>query len=163
MMDSSHPSPLPPPPRAITPRVRRRSWHERPVRVWLIVLVLVGSAAAFFTWVRVAETLRERAIIFRGEEVIATVTAIEGSTIPNRKEANVSGLRVVLSYQTAGGTEVRDAWGRLQPSEPPQIAVGDTIHVRIDPLKPENWTTRRTPEAGRPSCCSCGCWHRCWG
>jgi hypothetical protein len=91
--------------------------------------------------------MRERAVIQRGQVITATVSTIENSFIANRKEANINGLRVTLNYTPPGQPEQREAPGRLQPQDPPQVAVGDRLEVKVDPSNPRVWTARKTPKS----------------
>lgn len=136
---------IPPAPRPLNSRARSRSWNERPVRLAIILLVLIGAIAVYFSITRIQEAQRERGIILRGEPVDAKVTWIENSLIANRREANVNGLRIRLNYTPPNAEPVTDAPGKLLPSEPPQVAVGDTLKVKVDPLYPQRWTTRTQP------------------
>lgn len=136
---------LPPVPRTVTPRAARRAWNERPVRVWLILLILVAGATGYFLVERVGRALRERDLVFNGEPVTATLTSIESSTVQGRMFSRMDGPPVTLSYTLKDGQKVTNLEGRLTPGIEGSVAIGGTVDIRVDPKEPRRWTDRVHP------------------
>ena len=145
---------VPPPelnsvPRALTPRARRRSWNELPVRIWVILAVAVTFITAYFTVSTYLGGRYGRWLIKHGQPVTAEVLVIEG-TRDRRGAFNRSDvLRVQLGYTVNGKRyEYLDAQGQLSRIDArpvPVIYVGDKIDIRVDPNDPRVWTDRTRP------------------
>lgn len=141
----TEPPELPPAPRPINPRAARRSWNERPVRVWLIIFLLVAAATGYFLYESLTRVMRERDLIYNGELVAATMTSIESSTLEGRPISRAKGPPVTLSYTLKDGREVKDLSGRLTPGIEGMVVVGSTLDIRVDPTDPRRWTDRTEP------------------
>jgi hypothetical protein len=129
----------------VTARAARRAWNERPVRVWLILLLLVAAATGYFVVERVSRAMRERDLVFNGEPVKATLTSIESSTVQGRMFSRMDGPPVTLSYTLKDGRKVANLEGRLTPGIEGSVAIGGTIDIRVDPTDPRRWTDRVQP------------------
>jgi hypothetical protein len=143
MTDPSTPT-LPPPPRPVSRRASRRSWNERPVRVWLLSLLVVAGATGYFLVERVGRAKYERDLIFNGTRVNATIAAFEGSSY-DRTFARERGPQVTLRYTPAGATQPVTFDDRLTPGIPGTLRVGGTLEIRVDPDDPNRWTDRTEP------------------
>jgi hypothetical protein len=134
----------PAPPRPLTPRARRRSWNERPVRLWLALTVLLAAATLYFTVRDLRAALRERRLIEHGERVKAKLEMIDLYGRPGRLFTRDEIRKIRVRYTTkAGRTLVTDQ--ELPPKSNATIEVGGTIELRIDPDDPEVLTSLTEP------------------
>ena len=136
-------SELPPPPRAITARARRRSWNEAPVRVWIILATLVFIALILFTATQIVSGIQDRRLILHGTVVPATVRVINGIEIQKRGFDRREVLSVTLDYSGPDGKSY-SVQGQLAPAEG-ILHTGDTIPLHVDPNDASNWTDRTDP------------------
>src|SRR5205085_10670176 len=67
-----HAPAIPPAPRAITARARARSWHEKSVRIWMILALIVAGTTIYFAIRDTAIARHERWLMFEGKLVKAT-------------------------------------------------------------------------------------------
>ena len=148
---------LPPPPRPVTARARRRSWAELPVRTWAVLAAVVGAITLYLAVARVAAALGDRELIERGTLVEATVVELRGTSATSlRRDGRVD---VTLSVPTPaaepdggpgdqpGGGAVTQFAATLPPAPGETIRAGQTVPVRVDPSN----AARRTAETqGRP-------------
>lgn len=130
-------SPIPPPPRSIDPRVRRRTWNEPGVRFcWLMGAVLTVVAALFavdglqmWRW--------ETALVRDGIPVDATIHTIAGISRAGASFDPSNPVQLQFPWQGQAyltrGQRVLEDYGRF-------VTVGDPVNVRVDPNDPENWT-----------------------
>jgi hypothetical protein len=126
-----------PPPRALTPRARRRSWGEMPVRVWMVASIVVMGATAYLTIERVHQALADRWLIQHGTAVTARFERVAGDPVPKRRPRNES-MWCDIKF-TLGGTEYSHPI--LLEAKPGAFArVGDDFPIRVDPRNPKNFT-----------------------
>jgi hypothetical protein len=87
------------PPRALTPRVRARSWADPHVRFgWIVAIVLLALGA--YLWVRgIVSWRRTRWLVQNGQPVVATVRQANDQTIPRKQPGDSN---VLLDYEWAG-------------------------------------------------------------
>jgi hypothetical protein len=134
---------VPSAPRAVTPRALRRSWHERPVRLWLALSILVALATIYFTVRDVSAALRERRLIEHGERVKAKIELIDSSGNP-RPVSRDQDRHLKLRYTPKSGRELVTELD-LPPAAAPAINVGGTIDLMVDPDHPEVVTAQLQP------------------
>src|SRR5205823_11674358 len=105
--ESQHDHPpveLPPPPRSLTARARRRSWAEAPVRIWALLAALLALVAAYILVTRVAGIWYDRWLILHGTPVQAKVDSANGihqGRVLDRREITTADL----IYKTPDGAE----------------------------------------------------------
>lgn len=131
---------LSPPPRPLTPHVRRRAWSEPHVRSWWLLtaaLLLIGAYVAGREW-RVWS--REVQLIRSGQVVDAEITSAAGLSSPWQQLPPDS--LVTLRYDVDGKRYNQTGYlkGRTE-----YIRVRSRVPVRIDPSNPDQWTARNEP------------------
>ena len=135
---------LPPPPRPLTRRGRRRSWAELPVRTWAVLAAVVAGITLYLTFVRVADALADRSLILGGTLVEATVVELRGtrSAMLSRDKP----VEVLLSVPDPDAADGAAQFGGTLPAEPGRsVRVGDTVPVRVDPSNNARRTARTAP------------------
>src|SRR3954462_10351620 len=65
---------FPPPPREVTPLVRRRAWFDRRVRAWWVMAVILIGVATYYALSRLYFWAQEARLISKGDKVQAEVT-----------------------------------------------------------------------------------------
>jgi hypothetical protein len=139
-----------PPPRAITPRVRRRAWVEPAVRFWWLtamVLVLIG---AWFALQGVLEWRHDVKLIREGVAVDATVYQV-GEMKGIFKHPQPPDSIVTLQFSWHGKDQYTKP-DRLPDRKAGEfITPGDTIPIRVNPADPTDWTSAKVagPISGR--------------
>jgi hypothetical protein len=132
------PDGLPPPPRPITARVRRRAWADPPVRLWwgaALALVLLGL---YLCGQQVLSWRRQVWLVEHGTEVTATVKQANNELFRRKQPGDAS---VVLAFEWQG--KPYQVSGILEGRNPrDQISVEDKVPIRIDPNDPDTWTAR---------------------
>lgn len=133
-------------PRSLTRNARRRSWNERPVRIWMILTLVVLVATIYVAIRDVGDALLDRRLIRDGHVLPATIDSIDTYSRPDRSFARDIGRNLKVEYS-------------LEPSNPPltaelvapptsadeRLTVGQTIDLRIDPTDPKTMTLRTSP------------------
>jgi len=137
--DMTQPTPLSVPSSA----ARRRTWAEKPPRVWLLVAALFLCSALLMAATRVSAVMRERRVIAEGTPVSAKVIQIGVSAQhqANRDEQ----LFVYLGYSPPGATKEITATGLLQRKPGEVLKAKSMIDVKIDPTDPAYFTDRTQP------------------
>lgn len=135
---------LPPVPRPITPRGRKRSWAEAPVRLWVLLSLIVCLVTAYLFYSRISESLKERNLIYNGTKVDAIIDEIEGQTTPGIKVPRSSAPNVKMHYKASDGTDAKIE-GNLTRVLEGDVVVGETLPIRIDPKDSRIWTDRTEP------------------
>ena len=136
--------PLPTIPRPLTPRARRRSWGEAPVRTWMVLTLLIGASLGYLVISNVMEGLSERRVIYNGVVARATILEVNGDPDP-RKRIRMDGAAgdrtVRLMYKDSAGKEIES---QREMQTPTYAGRGprDVIDIRFDPARPEAWTDR---------------------
>ena len=134
---------LPPPPRPLSRRARRRSWGELPVRIWVVLTAVVVVVLVYLAAQRIGVAMEERGLMERGRRVQAKVEDLVGVRAASvSRDAPVT---VILSYAGANG-QPQLLRGEL-PVADGSISRGDVIPIRVDPDIPDRWTGR---ESERP-------------
>jgi hypothetical protein len=136
---------LPPAPRPLTPRARRRSWNERPVRLWLILTVGIALITIYFAIYYTNRALHERQLIERGTKVQATVELIDTFGRPDRTFTRDQVRVVRARYTLDGKTFAPDM--ELPIKSGTTIRVGETIELRADPNDPSIVTAQTRPRS----------------
>lgn len=140
---SLDPVTIPPAPRALTPRGKKRSWAEAPVRLWLLLAIVVCGVTAYLFFDRIAVGLEERKLINNGAKVDAIVDEIEGQNRPGIRVAHSAAPHVKMRYTYEGVEYPVDAdLNRVLEGE---VTVGRPLALRVDPKKPRIWTDRTEP------------------
>jgi len=130
-------SQIPPPPRSLTSRIRRRAWGDPQARFWWTCCLVLCVVAAAFAVSGLRTWRREMKLITDGVVVDARIQAV---TYVARKGA---------SFDPSNPVRLQFSWhDRVyythdeHPLEeyPHFVTVGDTVRVRVDPENPENWT-----------------------
>lgn len=133
---------LPPPPRPVTPRVRRRAWAEPHVRFWWLTALVLLATGAYLGTAGLVAWRRTVRLIESGTPVRATVVLANGEPVKGKNQPPDSVVR--LDFTLDGKPWVVN--GRLEGRRPGQfIQVGSTIPIRVDPSDPGRWTARETP------------------
>jgi hypothetical protein len=141
---------LPPVPRPITQRARRRSWNERSVRLWLILTALVAATTIYFAIRDVSAANYERRLIFHGKKVIATVLSVDEYERAGRSFPLEQPRRLRMQYKTESGEPIvieLTTPGR----EPGRIEVDQKRELRVDPNDPNTVTMQTAPRGWLPS------------
>jgi hypothetical protein len=124
---------IPAPPRSITPKVRRRSWVEGPVRVWLILALLVGAVTIFFAVQQTLSAMRIRSLIDHG-------------TVVNAKVSDMSrGAWFQLEYEINGATLTTEQTPMMLKRHD-ELQRGQVVPIHVDPDNPRSWTDRNRDE-----------------
>ena len=136
-------------PRQLTPRAKRRSWNELPVRIWLILAIAVAFITAYFTIDKYFSGRYERWLITQGLPLSAELNRIQGTRDKSQSFKRTDRLLVELNYDVPGhGKQLYvEGWLSQLPHRPPppEIRVGQMIPVRVDPNRPKVWTDRTEP------------------
>jgi hypothetical protein len=137
---------LPPAPRPLTARARRRSWNEKSVRLWLILTALVGGTTIYFVIRDVSAASYERRLIFNGKRVMANVLSIDEYERPGRSFPGDQPHRLRLEYDAdTGETIPLELMSTGQ--ERGRIEVGQKLELRADPSDPHTVTMQTTPRS----------------
>ena len=126
-----------PPPREVTPFVRRRAWADPRVRAWwltsiaLLVLTAYLAVQQYVDWSRLSRAVRS------GVVVPARVDAVENDSRVGKSVS--AGAPVSLTYDYNGKTYHQD--GTLSGLTV-AARVGDAVPLHLDPADPNNWTAR---------------------
>ena len=123
-------------PRTLSPRAKRRTWAEQPVRLWL---VLAGVVLAVVVWIMsttLGDHLSERRLILAGEEARGEVVSINADARAYDVERDER-VRVTLQITRAGvDAEPVSQKVRLSARPGQTISVGDELPLRVRPLNP---------------------------
>lgn len=128
----------PPVPRALTPRVRRRSFADPRVRFWWAACAVLAAVALYFLVERMIAWGQELQIVRHGTQVTAIIDKIGDSETGAR--ANVSPENAVTMHYELDGTQYT-VDGFLEGREE-VIALKEEIPIRVDPNQPQHWTYR---------------------
>lgn len=133
---------LPPVPRPSTPRARRRSWAEMPVRIWLVLTATILLITFYFTFTRVREALADRWLINHGLPVNARFERVAGDPVPKRRPRNEP-MVCEISFTVEGK---KHQFPIVLEAKPGGFArVGEDFPIRVDPGNPNRWTERTSP------------------
>src|SRR5438034_10934373 len=138
---------LPPAPRAVSSRARRRSWAEMSVRVWMILSIIVLLATIYFTARQITGAMATRRLILHGAPVIAHIDAANGVKDIGRQYDRRDRNTADLTFTGPDGVK-RTVQGDLSPPNG-MFAIGDNIDLRVDPNNPTIWTDRLEPPPWR--------------
>ncbi|CAN5391796.1 hypothetical protein BH09PLA1_BH09PLA1_12880 [soil metagenome] len=142
--DDAEVAPLAPAPRAITYRAKKRSWHERGVRLWLILAVVVAATTVYFAVRDISSARRERRLIFQGNKVMATVETVDESK--GRSFPLDQPRRLRLNYDLPDGRTIH--LDVVTPGrERGRIEGGNKIELRTNPDDPQDVTLQTEPRA----------------
>ena len=134
---------LPPPPRPLTPRVRRRAWGDIHVRFWWLSALAIGLVICWFAVGQVRAGLRDREIINNGIPLKAMIKTAADKRIKGQSQMRDVPTPVTLTATMPDGSE-REFAGTL-PQGPGFLTVGDTIEIRVARDDPRDWTHQTTP------------------
>ena len=133
---------LPPPPRPLTPRVRRRAWAEPHVRFWWLAAAALVAAGVYMFIVNYVAWRREAWLIRNGTLVQAKLERSGGEVLAGRPVEPEQG--VLLSFDWNG--RKHETWGTLRGRAPKVIILTkSTVAIRVDPADPDRWTYRKEP------------------
>ncbi|HEX4797570.1 MAG TPA: hypothetical protein VH370_27500, partial [Humisphaera sp.] len=133
---------LPPTPRPLTSRVRRRAWSEPHVRIsWLIAaaLLLISLAFIFSGW----RTQRRQMRLIRDSVLIDAEIFQAGDERVRNKTQSAESI-VVLRFDWNGTqheTRGRPLEGRREP-----VVIGSKVRIHVDRNDPDTWTTLDVPQ-----------------
>ncbi len=140
------------PPRPLTAKARRRSWNERPVRVWLILALLIALATSYFAVRDIGAAMRDRRLVRDGLLVPATIEVIDSYARPERVFSRESPHHLRVQYFGGNSTNASSVGDALTAeleapatSSADSIAVGQQINIRVDPKDATNVTLRTVP------------------
>jgi uncharacterized membrane protein len=141
---------LPAPPRPITPAARARSWHEKSVRVWVGISLIVLFVLIYFVVSQVRASLVERELIVSGTSREVTIERVNGMSDSSIRWSRAEPLTIQFSLDPPGMAERRMITGQIRRIESvsglaPTIKVGDRLQIRSDPNNPSNFTDRLEP------------------
>ena len=125
-----------PPPRALTPAVRRRSLLEPRVRFWWIAGLILAAAMSEFLVSELMTWNQERDIVLHGTTITATITAMGDGSL----RGTVSPDNPVHLEFNYNGTEYGvNGWleGRKE-----SISIDQKVTIRINSNDPTEWTYR---------------------
>ena len=134
---------VPPPPRPLAPAARRRSWNERPVRLWLILTVAIALIDLYFAAYYANRALHERRLIERGTIVPATVEVIDTYAQPNRSFTRDQPRVVKVRYTVGDRTYNPEIEFPVKSGA--VITVGNVVELRADPNDPTIITAQTRP------------------
>jgi hypothetical protein len=133
---------LPPPPRPLTPRVRRRAWAEPHVRFWWIVAAVLVAAGVYMLVINYVAWRREVLLIRDGIPVKAYIERSASEVLGGRPVAPE--MPVVASFEWQG--DQHKSWGLLEGrTRNETILTKSTVTIRVDPKNPDRWTYRKEP------------------
>jgi hypothetical protein len=135
---------LPSTPRAVTPRVTKRSWGEGPVRFWWTSALAVTLVGAYVAYVNAAQELKHRRLLETGLALQATAHRVNGYTASDNPRYAVQrdqSIAVELDVTLPDGSPLR-LTGYL-PQNDGYIRIGQAVQVRVDPNDHTNWAEER--------------------
>lgn len=138
----AQPPQLPPPPRPLTPRVRRRSWAELPVRPWIILALTSTLVCLFFLVTRVREAMNDRWLIDHGINIPAKFLTVNGDPVRKRYPRNEA-MAAVVTFDWQG-KPYQLSIPRLEAKPGGYAVVGETLPIKVDPNDPTRWTEETT-------------------
>lgn len=133
---------LPMPPRAITPRARRRSWGELPVRPWMVLTLVSCLVVAYFLVTRVQEAVADRWLVNHGVDVVATFSKVNSDPVAKRWSRN-DAMPATITFDWKD-KPVRIDIPRLEPKAGAYAMIGEKLTIKIDPNDPQKWTEETT-------------------
>ncbi len=141
---------LPATPRPLTPAGRKRSWHEKSVRVWVGISLIVLFVLVYFVVSQVRTSLVERKLIVSGVQREITIERINGMSDSNVRWSRAEPLTIHFSLDPPGMAERKMIVGQIRRIEPvagqsPTLKVGDKLKLRSDPDNPAVFTDRLEP------------------
>jgi hypothetical protein len=137
--DPAPPAAVPPPPRPLTPRVRRRAWADPRVRLWWVAaaltlgLGLYLGTSAYRTW-------RHETWLMSLPPVTATVVRTDLETVADRVVA--PGTTMQLSFTHNGAPSGARVVQQGYAGEP---KIGRTVPAHVNPDDPSDLTIRNQP------------------
>lgn len=136
--------PLPPVPRPVSARARRRSWSEMPVRAWMIVAAAAAIVMVYFVVTRTREAFNDRWLVQNGKEITAKLVLVNGDPYAKRQPRNEPML-VRISFDW-NGKEVTppDQWLDARPEA--YLMPTTTIQIMVDPNDSNHWIEKTEPK-----------------
>jgi hypothetical protein len=137
-------APVPPPPRAVTPHVRRQSLSDPIVRAWLIAAAILILLSIYELGSQLAGWWADESLIGKNTVVDAVVrqaaeTDIKGRPKPVDSVCELDFTFNGKAYEVSGTLAGREEF----------IVVGQTVKLHIDPDNPTRWTAyMQTPPLG---------------
>lgn len=135
---------LPPVPRPITSRAKRRSWAEAPVRTWVILALIVCGVTAYLYAQRARSAMNDRRLVMQGVPIKAKVNTVEENPRPGHSVVRRDGPLVNITYTAPDGSTQNDS-ARLTPLMEGSVETGGQLDIRVDPENPRRWTDRTKP------------------
>jgi len=137
----------PPPPRLITPRALRRSWHERPVRLWMLLTIIITLSTLSFAIRDISSGINERNLIEHGLKVPATIDMVDLYERKNRTFSREEAHNIRVRYTTPAGRAMKADIVYPASTAKERFMVGDTIELRMDRDDPESITLQTQPRS----------------
>jgi hypothetical protein len=141
---------VPPPaiagvPRAVTGRVRWRSWIEPRVRFWWVVAAIFLAVSAYFLAHGIYAWHHENWLLRQGTPIAATVEEVaaggnETGGIKDKRQPPDG--RVIGHYTVDGQVHTMVGWlkGRTE-----WIVIGSDVPICVNPADPDDWTGITSP------------------
>ena len=139
-----------PPPRPITPHVKRASWFESGPKTWILLaaLTLIGGLIVGVSQAQLG--IAERTFIQNSDVIDAKIIQISGQDF-RRNESRASALSVRVQYAPPAvngqSNNLIDTTGQLSVVIGKTISVGDTLPLRVSRSVPTTWNDRLEPLA----------------
>lgn len=130
---------LPPVPRQLTARARRRAWNEPRVRfLWIAAIVLFG-AACYIAVLQTTQWQHDMRLVRSGTVVSAYVVEADGAA--HAGPEFTPPVSVKIKYDLDGKSHT--VTGIIQAGEGPRyVSPRTNLPIRVDPDHPEDWTAR---------------------
>ena len=133
---------LPPPPRPITARARRRAWADPKVRFWWLAAVGLLAATAYMAVAGWRAWAHQAWLSRGGTEVQAKVVRVNDQVLEGRP--GPPDAEVTLAFDWKG--RPHQTIGRLANRRPGQfVFVGRLEPIRVNPADPNDWTAYAEP------------------
>ena len=139
---------LPPVPRPLTAKARRRSWAELPLRNWLVVAIFVLLGTIYFACIQTAGWYSDKKLVEGGVPVVAHIDQIEGISRVGQVFDVSTSPWTRLTFTLPGEKNARTVALQLEPAKA-KVRVGDSLPIRVDP---KDWSrvTERTAARSLP-------------
>ncbi|MFN4243701.1 MAG: DUF3592 domain-containing protein [Tepidisphaerales bacterium] len=141
---------LPPPPREMTPAVKKALDRDPRVRTWVVLAGLAFGVAVYLGVQKVREWMADRWLVTSGTVVEAKI--VEAAGVPQEGRRQPWSELMKLRFTLPDGTE-HTVTGRFRemPGGQNMVVVGQTVAVKVDPQRPTRWTDRKEPPSVWPS------------
>jgi hypothetical protein len=128
------------PPRPVTSHVRRRSWIEPRVRIWLSGALIVLVITILLVGQRIRASWGDRQLINHGTKVEAEIIEARGDKVKNKLHTPDENVPFKMDFQLPNGHH-HSIYSQLK-AQKKDLAVGMTIPLFINPANLNEWTDR---------------------